>query len=69
MNYELRTNLKGHNVVLFRARAISVGLTLLVAFSALLAGCDEVERSEVLTLFFDGVVTLASSPRDGGFSS
>ena len=47
--------LKGHNVVLFRARAISVRLVLLVVFPALIAGCDEVERHKVLTFFFDGV--------------
>ncbi len=50
--------LKDYCVVLFWARPASVGLMLLVFFGVFVVSCDEVERYEVLTFFFDGVPPL-----------
>ncbi len=45
-------------IVLFRIRPASVGLMLLVFFGIFSISCDEVERHEALTFFFDGVPRL-----------
>ena len=50
----------------FRARYISVGLTLVVLFLAFILGCDEVEHHKVLTFFFDGVPPLGREGLEEG---
>jgi len=46
---------KNRYIVLFRIRPASFGLTLLVFFGIFFVSCDDVDRHEVLTFFFDGV--------------
>ncbi len=50
----------------FRARYISVGLTLVLLFLAFILGCDEAERHKVLTFFFDGVPPLGRGELEEG---
>ena len=46
---------KNNFIVLFRIRPALFGLMLLVFFSVFLVSCDDVDRHEALTFFFDGV--------------
>ena len=50
--------LKDYYVVLFRGRTALVGLMLLVFLGIFIISCDEVERHNVLTFFFEGVPPL-----------
>lgn len=50
--------LKDYYVVLFRGRTALVGLMLLVFLGIFIVSCDEVERHNVLTFFFEGVPPL-----------
>ncbi len=43
------------HIVLFRIKPASIGLMLLVFFGLFFMSCDEAERYETLTFFFDGV--------------
>ena len=49
-----------HNVVSFRMGPASVGVVLLVGLGASVMSCDEIERHQALTFFFDGVPPLGS---------
>lgn len=51
---------KKHNVVSFRMGPASVGVVLLVGLGASVLSCDEIERQQMLTFFFDGVPPLGS---------
>ncbi len=50
--------LKDYYVVLFRGRTALVGLMLLVLLGIFVVSCDEVNRHNVLTFFFEGVPPL-----------
>ncbi len=50
--------LKDYYVVLFRGRTALVGLMLCVFLGIFIISCDEVERHNVLTFFFEGVPPL-----------
>lgn len=56
---------KNHYIVLFRIRPASLGLTLLVLFGIFFVSCDDVERHEALTFFFDGVPPLRPEDLQG----
>ena len=56
---------KNRYIVLFRIRPASVGLMLLVFFGIFFVSCDEVERHEALTFFFDGVPPLGPESLQG----
>ena len=58
---------KNRYIVLFRIRLASFGLTLLVFFVIFLVSCDDVDRHEALTFFFDGVPPLGQEGLDGEF--
>ena len=50
--------LKDYYVVLFRRRTALIGLMLLVFLGIFIVSCDEVERYNVMTFFFEGVPPL-----------
>ena len=50
--------LKDYYVVLFRTKTALIGLMLLVFLGIFAVSCDEVERHDVLTFFFEGVPPL-----------
>lgn len=50
--------LKYYYVVLFRKKTALIGLMLLVFLGIFVVSCDEVERHNVLTFFFEGVPPL-----------
>ena len=56
---------KNRYIVLFRIRPASFGLTLLVFFGVFLVSCDDVDRHEALTFFFDGVPPLGPEGLQG----
>jgi len=51
--------------VLFRIKPVSTGLMLLVFFGIFFMSCDEAERYETLTFFFDGVPPPGSTGLQG----
>ena len=56
---------KHRHIVLFRIRPASIGLTLLVFFGICFISCDDVNRHETLTFFFDGVPPLGPESLQG----
>jgi len=56
---------KNRYIVLFWIRPAPIGLLLLVFFGIFLISCDEVERHEALTFFFDGVPPLGQEGLQG----
>jgi len=58
---------KNSYIVLFRNRPASFGLALLVFFGIFLVSCDDVDRHEALTFFFDGVPLLGQEGLQGEF--
>jgi predicted CXXCH cytochrome family protein len=51
---------KKHNVASFRMGPASVGVVLLAGLGASVLSCDEMERHQMLTFFFDGVPPAGS---------
>ena len=58
---------KNSFIVLFRIKPASFGLMLLVLFGIFLVSCDDVDRHEALTFFFDGVPPLGPEGLKGEF--
>jgi len=58
---------KNSFIVLFRIRPASFGLVLLVFIGTFLVSCDEVDRHEALTFFFDGVPPMGQEGFQGDF--
>lgn len=56
---------KNRYILLFRIRPASFGLTLLVFFGIFFVSCDDVDRHEALTFFFDGVPPLGPEDLQG----
>ena len=56
---------KNNFIVLFRIRPALLGLMLLVFFGIFFASCDDVDRHEALTFFFDGVPPLGQEGLEG----
>jgi len=56
---------KNRYIVLFRIRPASVRLMLLVFFGIFFLSCDDVERHEALTFFFDGVPPMGPEDLQG----
>ncbi|MHC4679024.1 MAG: cytochrome c3 family protein [Planctomycetota bacterium] len=53
-------------MALFRVTPACAALVLLVCLGALVLSCDEVERHNALTFFFDGVAPLSGEQLQGG---